>query len=69
RGEQGIRPAVVNRKVWGGNRTERGAEHQSRLMTFLRTAHQQGADAVALLVDLARAPAPGVVTGLTLRPG
>ncbi|HSH23024.1 MAG TPA: IS66 family transposase, partial [Acidimicrobiales bacterium] len=47
RGEQGIRPAVVNRKVWGGNRTERGAEHQSRLMTFLRTAHQQGADAVA----------------------
>jgi transposase len=26
RGEQGIRPAVVNRKVWGGNRTERGAE-------------------------------------------
>ena len=38
-------------------------------MTFLRTAHQQGADAIALLVDLARAPNPGVVAGLTLRPG
>ncbi len=69
RGEQGVRPAVVNRKVWGGNRTERGAEHQGRLMTFLRTVNQQGADAIAMLVDLARAPTPGVVAGLTLRPG
>ncbi len=64
-----IRPAVVNRKVWGGNRSDRGAETQGRMMTFLRTAHQQGADAVAMLVDLARAPNPGVVAGLTLRPG
>ena len=64
-----MRPAVVNRKVWGGNRGDAGAETQGRVMTFLRTAHQQGADAVALLVDLARAPNPGVVAGLTLRPG
>jgi len=69
RGEQGIRPAVVNRKVWGGNRTERGAVTQGRVMTFLRTANQQGADAIAMLVDLARAPTPGVVSGLILRPG
>jgi len=69
RGEQGIRPAVVNRKVWGGNRSDAGAETQGRLMTFLRTAHQQGADAIAMLVDLARAPNPGVVAGLTLRSG
>ncbi|MGH9003795.1 MAG: IS66 family transposase, partial [Acidimicrobiia bacterium] len=41
RGEQAVRPAVVNRKVWGGNRTDRGAETQGRVMTFLRTAHQQ----------------------------
>lgn len=68
RGEQAIRPAVVNRKVWGGNRTDSGAETQGRIMTFLRTTHQQGADAIALLVELARAPNPGVVTGLTLRP-
>jgi len=26
--EQAIRPAVVNRKVWGGNRTEAGAKAQ-----------------------------------------
>lgn len=37
-------------------------------MTFLRTAHQQGADAIDLLVDLARAPAPTISPGLTLRP-
>jgi transposase len=33
RAEQAIRPAVVNRKVWGGNRTEAGAVAQSVLMT------------------------------------
>ena len=67
RAEQAVRPAVVNRKVWGGNRTARGARTQGRVMTFLRTAHQQGADAIAMLVDLARAPNPGVIPGLTLR--
>jgi len=36
--EQAIRPAVVNRKVWGGNRTEAGAVAQSILMTVLFTA-------------------------------
>ena len=68
RGEQAVRPAVVNRKVWGGNRTDRGAETQGRVMTFLRTAHQQGTDAIDLLVELARPPTPGVIAGLTLRP-
>jgi transposase len=38
RAEQAIRPAVVNRKVWGGNRTETGAAAQSILMTVLFTA-------------------------------
>ena len=38
RAEQAIRPVVVNRKVWGGNRTEAGAAAQSILMTVLFTA-------------------------------
>jgi len=38
RAEQAIRPAVVNRKVWGGNRTEAGAAAQSILMSVLFTA-------------------------------
>jgi transposase len=61
RGEQAIRPGVVNRKTSGGNRSDRGAETQGRIMSVLRTAHQQGADAVTLLVGLARAPTPHVV--------
>src|SRR5256885_3964799 len=31
RGEQAIRPAVVARKVWGGNRTENGAHGQEEI--------------------------------------
>jgi transposase len=33
---------VVNRKVWGGNRTERGAEAQRILMTICQTARTRG---------------------------
>lgn len=44
RGEQAIRPAVVNRKVWGGNRTEAGAAAQSILMSVMRTCQQRLAD-------------------------
>lgn len=56
RAEQAIRPAVVNRKVWGGNRTRQGALTQSRLMSTLRTAHQRGIDIIDYLIDNARAP-------------
>ena len=38
--EQAIRPAVVNRKVWGGNRTEAGAKAQGVLSSVLRTCRQ-----------------------------
>jgi transposase len=47
--EQAIRPAVVNRKVWGGNRTENGATAQSVLMSILRTSWQRGGDALGTL--------------------
>jgi len=54
RAEQAIRPAVVNRKVWGGNRTPAGATAQSRLMTVLFTAKKQGQDAMRVLSQLLR---------------
>ena len=57
RGETAIRPAVVNRKVFGGNRTHRGAVTQGRIMSVLVTANQQGIDAIDYLTQLARAPA------------
>jgi transposase len=54
--EQAIRPAVVNRKVWGGNRTPAGAYAQSVLASVLRTCAQQGRDAIDVLSQLLRAP-------------
>jgi transposase len=39
--EQAIRPAVVNRKVWGGNRTAAGAWAQAVLMSALETCRRQ----------------------------
>ena len=39
--EQAIRPAVVNRKVWGGNRTAVGAKAQGVLMSVLETCRRQ----------------------------
>jgi transposase len=64
RAEQAIRPAVVNRKVWGGNRTWRGAATQSRMMSVLRTATQRGVDTIDYLVGLARAPTPTDIPAL-----
>jgi transposase len=40
--EQAIRPAVVNRKVWGGNRTWAGAHAQEILMSVLQTCKRLG---------------------------
>lgn len=64
RAEQAIRPAVVNRKVWGGNRTWRGAATQGRMMSVLRTAAQQGTDVIDYLAALARAPTADAIPAL-----
>ncbi len=45
-GEQAIRPAVVNRKVWGGNRTWPGARAQGVLMSALGTCKRAGRPAL-----------------------
>jgi len=55
-GEQAIRPAVVNRKVWGGNRTDRGAAAQSTLSTIVLTALQRELDPLAWLQCLRQSP-------------
>ena len=44
--EQAIRPAVVNRKVWGGNRTWPGARAQEVLMSVLGTCRRAGRSAL-----------------------
>ena len=55
-GERAIRPAVVARKTWGGNRTQKGARTQEILASVLRTYWQQGKDSFAGLVELMRSP-------------
>lgn len=55
-GEQAIRPAVVNRKVWGGNRTDRGAAAQSALSTIVLTTLQRALDPLAWLQRLRQSP-------------
>jgi transposase len=64
RAEQAIRPAVVNRKVWGGNRTPAGARAQSILMSVLRTCAQQHRDGLTFVSRVLRGQHPR----LTLAP-
>ncbi|HKI01655.1 MAG TPA: transposase, partial [Thermoanaerobaculia bacterium] len=54
--EHAIRPAVVNRKSCGGNRTRRGAEVQAVLMSLLRTFHQRGINSISAFTTLLRSP-------------
>jgi transposase len=58
RAEHAIRPAVVCRKAWGGNRTWAGAETWQVLSSLLATAAVQQRDPVTLLLPLLRAPGP-----------
>jgi transposase len=53
--EQAIRPAVVNRKVFGGNRTVAGAHAQEILGSIFATCAQRACDALCLLSALIRA--------------
>lgn len=64
--EQAIRPAVVTRKVWGGNRTWEGAHTQEILASVLRTCRQQGHHPYPILVELLTSPDP--IVAEILRP-
>jgi hypothetical protein len=54
--EQGIRPAVANRKVCGGNRTRTGAHALEVLASFFATCRQNAMDSLALLSNVLRTP-------------
>ena len=47
RAEQALKTPIVNRKVWGGNRTEAGAEAQSVVSSVLQTCKNKAIDAFA----------------------
>jgi transposase len=54
--ERAMRGMVIARKVWGGNRTWKGARTHEILASVLRTSWQQGKDAFPRCVRLLRAP-------------
>jgi transposase len=54
-GEQAVRPAVVNRKVYGGNRTAAGAQAQGVLSSVLQTCQRQALAAVDFVSETLRA--------------
>lgn len=58
RAEHAMRPAVVNRKICGGNRTRRGAQTQQVLASVVRTARQRHVDPHDIFTALLRAPRP-----------
>jgi transposase len=64
RAEQAIRPAVVNRKVSGGNRSPQGAQTQEILSSVIQTARLRDLNPCDVLVDLLRAPHPVVSPNL-----
>lgn len=64
RAEQALRPAVVNRKVSGGNRSSRGAETQQVLSSVVQTARLRDFDPRDVLVELLRAHEPIVSPAL-----
>jgi transposase len=63
RAEQAIRPAVVNRKVWGGNRTWAGAQAQSILMSVLGTCRQRGRQVLDYVSSVLRRGGPHLPPG------
>ena len=68
RAEQAIRPAVVIRKVCGGNRTRKGADTQQVLSTVVRTARQRRLDLPTLTAEMLRTREPAVPEAFGLPP-
>ncbi len=58
--EQAIRPAVINRKTSGGNRTPNGARAQGILMSVLRTCKLRCISAMDVFRKMLRDPIPTV---------
>ena len=64
RAEQAVRPAVVTRKVCGGNRSWEGAKAQQALASVIRTAVQRECNPHDVLTDLLRSPDSAVAPAL-----
>lgn len=54
RGEQALKTPIVNRKVWGGNRTDAGAAAQAVVGSILQTCQKKAVDAFGYISDAFR---------------
>ena len=54
RAEQALKTPIVNRKVWGGNRTDAGGEAQAVTSSVLQTCHNRAIDVFAFLSNAFR---------------
>jgi len=73
RAERAIRPAVVTRKISGGNRSNTGTEALSIITSIIQTCNQQGKDFVEVGMEIIRRyhanlPTGVLLTGATLVP-
>jgi transposase len=64
RAEQALRPAVVTRKVCGGNRSWRGADSQQILVSVIRTTSQRQLNPHSVLAALLHARTPQMAAEL-----
>jgi hypothetical protein len=65
--ERAIRPQVCTRKSWGGNKSLDGAAASTMIGSVLRTATQQRANPIEVLISLATSD--GARSDLDLRTG
>jgi len=66
RAERAIRPAVVTRKISGGNRTPSGTEALSIITSIIQTCKQQGKDFVEVGMEIIRRYHANLPTGVLL---
>jgi transposase len=66
--EQAIRPAVINRKTSGGNRTPQGSNAQGVLMSIFRTLQQHQLSPLAIVPRLLQSPHPQKLDSLLPSP-
>ena len=69
RAEQALRPAILNRKSWGGDLTTNSARTQQITMSVICSARQQDIDPLELMADArhARQPAASELIKLPAR--
>ena len=54
RAEQALKTPIVNRKVWGGNRTDAGGEAQAITCSVLQTCKNRAVDVFGFLSNAFR---------------